>query len=155
MTTTQAPVGTAQNTALSGEDLAALEADLGRLNEVAPGLGDRAVRYVAGGSDTSVLMEIKNLGTTAMAPYWSHQWGPVYEERLALRRRALVDTQEWRPAVLHRFATLLDTMQDASGRYQHGKVDPNPPRRDRFPFVKSCALFTFNPRGPITQLRVC
>jgi hypothetical protein len=34
----------ALSTALSGEDLSALEADLRRLNGVAPGLGDRAVR---------------------------------------------------------------------------------------------------------------
>jgi hypothetical protein len=113
MTTTQARVHTAQNTALSGEDLAALEADLGRLNEVAPGLGDRAVRYVAAGTDTSVLMEIKGLGTVAMAPFYAHPgqyFGAEYEQRQALRRRALVDTQEWRSAVLYRFAILLDTL---------------------------------------------
>jgi Domain of unknown function (DUF4132) len=130
MMTTRAPVGTSQNTALSGEDLAALEADLGRLNEVAPGLGDRAVRYVASGTDTSVLMEIKSLGTVAMAPFYAYPgqyFGAEYEQRQALRRRALVDTQAWRPAVLHRFAILLDTMQNAAGQYQYRKVDPKAP----------------------------
>jgi hypothetical protein len=127
---TTMPASTTQNTALSGEDLAALEADLGRLNEVAPGLGDRAVRYVAGGTDTSVLMEIKGLGAVAMAPFHAHPgqyFGAEYEQRQALRRRALVDTQEWRPAVLHRFAILLETMQNAAGQYRYRKVDPKAP----------------------------
>jgi hypothetical protein len=105
----------------SGEDLAALEADLGRLNAVAPGLGDRAVRYVAGGTDTSVLIGIKGLGAAALEPFVG-SYGDRYLERNALRRRALVDVQAWRPAVLHRFAVLIETMQEAAGRYTYGKA---------------------------------
>src|SRR5262249_18280366 len=121
-----AGVSAAQNTALSGEDLAALEADLGRLNEVAPGLGDRAVRYVADGTDTSVLMEINGISPAALEPFTQH-YGVRYVERKEWRRRALVDGQEWRPAVLHRFAVLLETMQSRAGRYRYGKVDPKAP----------------------------
>jgi hypothetical protein len=116
----------AQNTALSCEDLAALQADLGRLNGLAPGLGDRAVRYVAEGSDTSVLMEINGIGPAALEPFTQHH-GVRYVERKELRRRALVDVQEWRPAVLHRFAVLLEAMQIRAGRYWYGKVDPKAP----------------------------
>src|SRR5262245_56368276 len=128
--TTRAPVSTAlstaQNTAPSGEDLAALEADLGRLNEVAPGLGDRAVGYAAGGADTSVLMEITGIGPAALEPFTQYH-GVRNVERKELRRRALVDVKEWRPAVLHRFAVLLETMQSRAGRYRYGKVDPKAP----------------------------
>jgi hypothetical protein len=99
---------------------------LGRLNEVASGLGDRAVRYVADGTDTSVLMEIRGLGSAPMAPFMDY-YGPAYERNLAMRRRALVDVQAWRPAVLHRFAVLLDTMHNAAGRYRSGKEDPKAP----------------------------
>lgn len=116
----------ALSTALSGEDLTALEADLGRLNGVAPGVGDRAVRYVAGGTDTSVLIEIKGLGSAALAPF-VESYGVRYLERNALRRRALVDVEAWRPAVLHRFAVLIEAMQDAAGRHRYGKVDPKAP----------------------------
>src|SRR5215470_9326779 len=104
----------AQSMALSSEDLAALEADLGRLNDVATGLGDRCVRYVAAGTDTSVLMEIKGLGPAPMQTFMGY-YGPAYERHLALRRRALVDTQAWRPAVLHRFAVLLVAIADTVG----------------------------------------
>jgi hypothetical protein len=119
MTTTRAPVGTAQNTPLSGEDLAALEADLGRLNEVASGLGDRAVHYVAGGTDTSVLTEIKSLGTAATAPfvtyYGSRRAGRgAYEKRKDLRGRTVVRAQAWPPAILHRFAVVLETLEGLS-----------------------------------------
>ena len=66
--------------------------DLGRLNGVAPGLGDRAVRYVAAGTDTSVLIEIKDLGSAALERSVQNTgFGVRYLERNALRRRALVD----------------------------------------------------------------
>ena len=117
---------TAVSTVLSGEDLVALEADLGRLNELAPSLGHRAVRYVAAGTDTSVLLEINGIGPAALEQFTQHH-GVRYLERKELRRRALVDVQEWRPAVLHRFGVLLETMQNRAGRYRYGKVDPKAP----------------------------
>jgi hypothetical protein len=116
----------ALGTALSGEDLTALEADLGRLNGVAPGLGDRAVRYVAGGTDTGVLMEIKSLGTAAMAPF-EGSYGPDDERLKALRRRALVHAQAWPPAVLHRFAVVLETLEDPFWRQRWQGIDPRAP----------------------------
>jgi hypothetical protein len=124
--TTQAGASAAQSTVVSCEDLAALEADLGRLSGLAPGLGDRAVRYVAEGTDTSVLMEINKIGPAALEPFTQHH-GVRYLERKELRRRALVDVQEWRPTVLHRFAVLLETMQNRAGRFRYGKVDPKAP----------------------------
>jgi len=116
----------ALSTALSGADLTALEADLQRLNAVAPGLGDRAVRYVAGGTDTSVLIELKGLGSAALAPF-VETYGVRYVQRNEVRRRALVDVEAWRPAVLHRFAVLIATMQEAAGRHGYGNVDPKAP----------------------------
>src|SRR5262249_37249306 len=116
----------AMGSAVSPSDLAALKADLGRLNEVAPGLGDRAVRHVADGTDTSVLLEIKGLGSAAVARI-SANYEDLYQQHTALRRRALVDVEEWRPAVLHRFAVLIETMQDAAGQYRYGNVDPKAP----------------------------
>ena len=113
----------ARAAALSANDLAALKDDLARLNAAAPGAGDRAVRYVASGTDTSVLLEIKALGSAALAPFGEH--GPNYEDHRRRRRRALVDTEAWRPAVVHRFAVLLDVLWEASGR---GKTDDNSPR---------------------------
>ena len=116
----------ALSTALSGEDLTALEADLGRLNGLAPGLGDRAVRFVSCGTDFSVLVEIKGLGAAALEPF-VRSYGVRYVERNALRRRALVDVEAWRPAVLHRFAVVIETMQDTAARYAYGKMDPKAP----------------------------
>src|SRR5262249_6944968 len=48
----------------------------------------------------------------------------AYAQHAALRRRALIHMQAWRPAVLHRFALLLDSMHGARG---YGKVDPKTP----------------------------
>src|SRR5262245_37571195 len=89
------------NTDLSDEDLAALQADLGRLNKIASGLDDRAVRYVAGGTDTRVLMEIKALWSAPTPPSMLGNDEPdkAYEHHVALRRRALIDIRAWRPAV--------------------------------------------------------
>jgi len=103
MATIRAAPGTGQNTDLSDEDLAALQADLGRLNKVASGLGDRAVRYVAGGTDTSALMEINALWSAPTPPSFLGDDEPdeAYAQHAALRRRALIHMQAWRPAVLH------------------------------------------------------
>src|SRR5215475_7288370 len=88
MATIRAAPGTGQNTDLSDEDLAALQADLGRLNKVASGLGDRAVRYVAGGTDTSALMEINALWSAPTPPSFLGDDEPdeAYAQHAALRR---------------------------------------------------------------------
>ena len=121
MATIRAAPGTGQNTDLSDEDLAALQADLGRLNKVASGLGDRAVRYVAGGTDTSALMEINALWSAPTPPSFLGDDEPdeAYAQHAALRRRALIHMQEWRPAVLHRFAVLLDIMLGTVDQVAH------------------------------------
>jgi hypothetical protein len=108
-------------------DRDALAADLGRLNEVAAGLGDRVVRYVDAGTDISVLLEIKSLGNAVMSPF-AQGYGPGHADHQARRRRALVDAEQWRPAVVHRFGVILDALREAVGWLPYRAGDDRAPR---------------------------
>jgi hypothetical protein len=123
------------------EDLAAIEADVGRLNLSAAGLGDRAVRFVIDGRDPGVLDEIKIHGKWALGTSLQFS-GPAYYAHIMLRRRALVHMQQWRPAVIYRFAAVMDAVREASGQY-FGKADPKAPRWLRTLF----AVLAENQRG--------
>jgi hypothetical protein len=101
-------------TRVSAEYVAAIAADLGRFNEVTPGFGDRVVRFVVEGRDASIIAAIEALGDAARSPFLNQQQFPL-DAHLGIRRRSLIYTQEWRPAVLHRFALVLDAVCEASG----------------------------------------
>jgi len=120
MATIRAAPGTGQNTDLSDEDLAALQADLGRLNKVASGLGDRAVRYVAGGTDTSALMEIKPSGRRQRRPPFWETTNPTKPTRstrpCAARAHPYAGVAAGRAAP---FAVLLDIMLGTVDQVAH------------------------------------
>src|SRR5262249_13228142 len=122
MATLRAATGTGQNTDLSDEDLAALQADLGRLNKVASGLGDRAVRYVAGGTDTSALMEINALWSAPTPPSFLGDDEPdeAYAQHAALRRaRSSICRSGGRPC-----CTLPRAARHHSGHRRSGRTRP-------------------------------
>jgi hypothetical protein len=75
--------------------------------------------------------------------------GVRFLERNALRRRALVDVAAWRPAVLHRFAVLIETMR----RYSYGKVDPKAPSWMRT-LIEEVNRVTRSGYGTITEASV-
>ncbi len=110
------------------------------------------MRYVARGTDTSVLSQIKGLGSAAMAVF-AAQHGYTSEEYNSFRRRALVDAQAWRPAVLHRFAVLIETLQDAAGWHRYGKVDPKAPSWLRV-LIEEMNRVTHSGYSPVAELSV-
>ena len=123
MATIRAVPGTGQNTDLSDEDRAALQADLGRLNKVASGLGDRAVRYVAGGTDTSALMEIKPSGRRQRRPpFWetTNPTKPTRSTRPCAGARSSICRSGGRPCCTLRRAARHQAGHRRSGRTRAG-----------------------------------
>jgi hypothetical protein len=102
-----------------GDDFKALRAELGLLNAAVPGLGDRAVGYVAHDSGVSVLLEIKALGDKAMEPFEEPDdvWEEGAETPEERRWKALVETIGRGHAAVHRFAVVLHALHDAAGTY--------------------------------------
>ena len=95
-----------------------LQAELGRLNTAVPGLGDRAVAYVADDVNASVLLEIKALGDKAMEPFEDpDDLEEGADDAEARRWKALAETIGRGHAAVHRFAVVLHALHDADGSY--------------------------------------
>jgi hypothetical protein len=107
---------------ISEKDLAALRADLGRLNDVAPGLGDRVVAYVADGEGGGVVQEL------------ALHCGPVTElfrntrsSDPGLRRKSLLERDAWDTALIYRFGSVLAAVYpQAPARYRMQGDDQAP-----------------------------
>jgi hypothetical protein len=106
---------------ISEKDLAALRADLGRLNHiepglVAPGLGDRVVAYVAEGEGDGVLHELTLVGITAVKIFNDERFSDA-----GLRRKSLLERDAWEPALIYRFGAVLAAIE--SGYWTQGADD--------------------------------
>lgn len=96
---------------VQAKELEALNTDLGRLNKLEEGLGDRAVAYVNEGTNSSVLLEIRTHAHKALATLEAQS---KLGKAKPLRRKSLVERAEWQPALLYRFGELLLALNSSS-----------------------------------------